>query len=66
MKTKHQARRQANDTQDSARGRKRMDDYLRNTQDSFKAAVERASTLGQVTNGVLAGPRRRVKRPDEL
>lgn len=61
MKTKHQHGRQAKDVLDSALRKKRMDEYLKATQTEFEAAVERASTLGQAPNGVLAGPRVRVK-----
>lgn len=66
MKTKHRPVRPVNDDLDSSLGKKRMDEYLKATQASFEAAVERASTLGQATNGVLVGPRRRGKQPDEL
>lgn len=65
MKTKHQPVRQANDVLDSALGKKRMEAYLKATQPEFEAAVERASTLGQAANGVVAGPRVRVKLPEE-
>lgn len=63
MKTKHRRGRQTKD--DSTLGQKRMDAYLKATQASFKAAVERASTFGQAATGVLAGPRVRAKRSDE-
>lgn len=62
MKTKHQ-RRQAKEGFDNAMGQKRMEEYLRATQATFEAVVAQASTLGQEANGVLAGPRVRVKRP---
>ena len=65
MKTKHQRGRQAKEDFDSALGQKRMAEYLKATQASFEAAVERASKLGQAATGVLAGPRVRVKGPDK-
>ena len=65
MKSKHRPGRQANDILDSKLGQKRAEAYLKATQASFEAAVERANALGLADTGVLAGPRRRVKRPDE-
>lgn len=65
MKKKHQRGRQTKEDFDSALGQKRMDEYLKATQAKFEAAVARASTLGQAATGVLAGPRVRVKRPEE-
>ena len=65
MKKKHRPGRKANDVLDSSLGKKRMDAYLKATQAEFEAAVERASALGQAATGVLAGPRVRVRRPDE-
>lgn len=65
MKTKHRLGRQGNDDLERALGQKRMDAYLKATQTSFEAAVERASALGQADDGVLAGPRVRFKRPNK-
>jgi hypothetical protein len=63
MKTKRQRRRQANDVLDGELGQKRLEAYLKATDASFKAAVERANALGLADVGVLAGPRVRGKRP---
>lgn len=65
MKSKRQRRRQANDVQDIELGKKRTEAYLKATQDSFEAAIERANKLGLADTGVLAGPRVPVKRPDK-
>jgi len=66
MKTKHRPRRPANGVLDSELGWKRAEAYLKATQASFEAAVQRANALGLADTGVLAGPRVRVKRPDKL
>ena len=61
MKKKQRRGRQTKENFDSAVGQKRMEAYLKATQSQFEAAVERASLLGQEANGVLAGPRVRLK-----
>jgi len=61
MKKKQQRGRQPKENFDRAVGQKRMEVYLKATQAEFEAAVERASLLGQETNGVLAGLRLRLK-----
>jgi hypothetical protein len=65
MKTKHRPSRQEKDVLDSELGQKRMEAYLKATQAEFEAAVERANTLGQAADGVLAGPRVRAKLREE-
>lgn len=65
MKSIRQRRRQANDVEDIELGKKRTEAYLKATQASFEAAVERANKLGLADTGILAGPRVQVKRPDK-
>jgi hypothetical protein len=61
MKMKPRHGRQPKENFDSAVGQKRVETYLKATQAEFEAAVERASLLGREANGVLAGPRVRLK-----
>lgn len=62
MKSTRQRRRQTNDFEDIELGKKRAEVYLKATEASFKAAVERANALGLADVGALAGP---VKRLDK-
>lgn len=61
MKIKPRRGRQPKEDFENAVGQKRMEAYLKATQAEFEAAVERANLLGRDVNGVLAGPRVRLK-----